>query len=70
LASYKQLLKPSENMLTNMSSENFCLTWSEFESNISLTFRELREEKDFFDVTLSCGDEQIQAHKLVHSVLF
>jgi len=50
-----------------MGSEKFCLSWNDFESNISLSFRELREEKDFFDVTLSCGDEQIQAHKLILS---
>jgi len=50
-----------------MGSEKFCLSWNDFESNISLSFRELRDEKDFFDVTLSCGDEQIQAHKLILS---
>ena len=50
-----------------MGSEKFCLSWNDFESNISLSFRELREEKDFFDVTLSTGDEQIQAHKLILS---
>jgi len=50
-----------------MSSEKFCLSWNDFESNISHSFRDLREEKDFFDVTLSCGDEQIQAHKLIIS---
>jgi len=50
-----------------MGSEKFCLSWNDFESNISLSFRELREEKDFFDITLSCGDEQIQAHKLILS---
>merc|ERR1719228_2281120 len=30
-------------------------------------FRELREEKDFFDVTLACDDNQIQAHKVIIS---
>ena len=50
-----------------MGSEKFCLSWNDLESNISLSFRELREEKDLFDVTLSCGDEQIQAHKLILS---
>merc|ERR1712088_433647 len=28
---------------------------------------ELREDKDFFDVTLACDDEQIQAHKVILS---
>ena len=49
------------------SAEKFCLRWNDFESNISLAFREIREEKDFFDITLSCGSRQIQAHKLILS---
>ena len=47
-----------------MTSEKFCLQWNEFESNISIAFRELRDDKDFFDVTLACDDDQIQAQKL------
>jgi len=50
-----------------MSSEKFCLRWNDFESNISTAFRELRDDKDFFDVTLACDDEQIQAHKVILS---
>jgi len=50
-----------------VSSEKFCLRWNDFESNISVAFREIREEKDFFDCTLSCGSRQIQAHKLILS---
>jgi len=51
------------------ASEKFCLRWNDFESNISVAFRELREEKDFFDVTLSVGPghQHIQAHKLILS---
>lgn len=49
------------------SSEKFCLRWNDFETNISSAFRELREEKDFFDVTLACDDSQLQAHKLILS---
>ena len=48
------------------SSEKFCLRWNDFESNVSSAFREIREEKDFFDVTLACDDDsQIQAHKVI-----
>eukprot|EP00092_Neocalanus_flemingeri_P010079 GFUD01010862.1.p1 GENE.GFUD01010862.1~~GFUD01010862.1.p1 ORF type:complete len:336 (-),score=84.25 GFUD01010862.1:3-1010(-) len=50
-----------------MGSEKFCLRWNDFESNISFAFRELRDDKDFFDVTLACDDEQIQAHKVILS---
>merc|ERR1711953_1560362 len=49
------------------SSEKFCLRWNDFESNISVAFRELRDDKDFFDVTLACDEEQIQAHKVILS---
>jgi len=49
------------------TSEKFCLRWNDFETNISSAFRELREEKDFFDVTLACDDSQIQAHKVILS---
>jgi len=51
----------------DMGSEKFCLRWNDFESNISGAFRELREDKDFFDVTLACDDEQLQAHKVILS---
>jgi len=50
-----------------MSAEKFCLRWNDFEANISTAFRELREDKDFFDVTLACDDDQIQAHKVILS---
>ena len=49
-----------------MSSDKFCLRWNDFESNISVAFRELREDKDFFDVTLACEDgQQVEAHKVI-----
>ena len=50
-----------------VSSGQFCLKWNDFESNISSAFRELRDEKDLFDVTLACEDSQVQAHKVILS---
>jgi len=49
------------------SNEKYCLRWNDFETNISTAFRELREQKDFFDVTLACDDKQVQAHKVILS---
>ena len=50
------------------SSEKFCLKWNDFETNISSAFRDLREEKDFFDITLLCEDDnQVMAHKVILS---
>ena len=50
-----------------MTNDKFCLRWNDFETNISVAFRELRDDKDFFDVTLACEDDQIQAHKMILS---
>ena len=55
------------NSCQTMDSEKFCLRWNDFESNISSAFKELRDDKDFFDVTLACDDEQLQAHKVILS---
>jgi len=49
------------------NSEKFCLRWNDFESNINKAFIELREDKEFFDVTLVCDEDQIQAHKVILS---
>merc|ERR1712242_262302 len=49
------------------TSEKFCLRWNDFEANISGAFQEIRTEKDFFDVTLACEDDQIEAHKVILS---
>ena len=42
-----------------MRSEKFCLHWNDFETIISGAFRELCDDKDFFDVTIACEDEPI-----------
>ena len=54
------------------ATDNFCLRWNDFESNVACSFRELRAESDFFDVTLTCdGDDGqgqghvLRAHKVV-----
>ena len=48
-------------------TEKFCLRWNDFEANISGALQELRDDKDFFDVTVACEDDQIQAHKVILS---
>jgi hypothetical protein len=46
------------------SSEQFCLKWNEFQNNIVGSFRSLRKDADFSDVTLVCEeDQQIEAHR-------
>ena len=48
------------------SSEKFCLKWHDFQENICKTFKTLREDLDFADVTLACVDGAVvEAHKVV-----
>ena len=49
-----------------MASEKFCLKWNDFTENISGSFKELRKDLDFCDVTLVSDDNQpIEAHKVI-----
>ena len=46
------------------SSEKLCLQWNDFKENLTISFKELREDKDFADATLACEDgQQIEVHK-------
>ena len=47
------------------TNEKFCLKWNDFEHNVSSAFNTIREEKDFFDVTLVCDNSQVEAHKVI-----
>nr|ACO11014.1 Longitudinals lacking protein-like [Caligus rogercresseyi] len=49
------------------SLERLLLRWNDFESNIKLGFSELRQDEDFFDVTLACESKQVKAHKVILS---
>ena len=47
-------------------SEKLCLQWNEFQRIVISAFGELREDKDFTDVTLACEDgKQVEVHKVV-----
>ena len=50
-----------------MTGNKISLNCNHFETNMILALRDLREEKDFFDVTIVCEDSQIQAHKVILS---
>ena len=48
------------------SAEKLCLQWNDFQENILSSFKDLRLEKEFTDVTLACEDgQQIEAHRIV-----
>ena len=51
-----------------MSAEKLCLNWNDFQENTLSSFKELRADKEFTDVTLACGDgHQVVVHKVVLS---
>ena len=46
--------------------EKLCLQWNDFKENVNSAFGDLRQDKEFTDVTLVCEDgQQVEAHKLV-----
>ncbi|KAF2356597.1 BTB/POZ domain [Trinorchestia longiramus] len=47
------------------SSQQFCLRWNNFRSNLQQTFLHLFEKESFVDVTLSCDEKSIKAHRVV-----
>ena len=52
--------------MSQSSDEKLCLQWNDFQTNLTSAFRDLRDDKEFTDVTLACEDgQQVEAHKLV-----
>ena len=48
------------------SDEKLWLQWNSLGENTSLAFGDLRQDKEFTDVTLACEDrQQVEAHKVV-----
>ncbi|XP_074109584.1 uncharacterized protein LOC141534248 isoform X4 [Cotesia typhae] len=49
------------------SEQQYSLRWNDFHSSILSSFRHLRDEEDFVDVTLACDSNSFTAHKVVLS---
>jgi hypothetical protein len=47
--------------------QQFFLKWNDFQSNMVSSFKHLRDEKSFTDVTLACDGQTCKAHKMVLS---
>ena len=48
------------------NSDNLCLKWNGFEDVVKSVFVDLRNDREFTDVTLACDDgQQVEAHKVV-----
>lgn len=51
--------------MTN-AAEKLWLKWNDFKENVSCVVGDLRQDKEFTDVTLVCEDgQQVEAHKVV-----
>jgi len=50
-----------------ISDHKYNLRWPDYHDTILSTFRSLKAEEDFVDVTLSCEENQYSAHKVVLS---
>lgn len=46
------------------SEQQYSLKWNDFQSSILSSFRHLRDEEDFVDVTLACDQRSFTAHKV------
>ncbi|XP_026292956.1 protein abrupt isoform X6 [Frankliniella occidentalis] len=53
--------------LTAAAEQQYSLRWNDFHSSILSSFRHLRDEEDFVDVTLACDGRSFTAHKVVLS---
>lgn len=55
------------NASGDSTNQQFCLRWNNFRSNLQQTFLSLFEKQSFVDVTISCDEKSIKAHRLVLS---
>ncbi|XP_034231622.1 protein bric-a-brac 1 isoform X6 [Thrips palmi] len=53
--------------LTAATEQQYSLRWNDFHASILSSFRHLRDEEDFVDVTLACDGRSFTAHKVVLS---
>lgn len=52
---------------SSSGEQQYSLRWNDFHSSILSSFRHLRDEEDFVDVTLACDSSSFSAHKVVLS---
>ena len=57
------IILSTNNSQKNKMSESYSLSWNNFQTGASETFKNLIDDKDFLDVTLVCDDRgSIKAH--------
>lgn len=51
----------------SVSNAKYHLRWQDYPHSVVTSFRHLKEDEDFVDVTLACNSQQFTAHKVVLS---
>ena len=51
--------------LTMADDQQFCLRWNDFQTNMVASFKNLRDEKSFCDVTIATEGQHTKAHKMI-----
>ena len=59
------MLAVSLRLSTSRMEEQINLKWKDFSSNLSQSFKAIKDETELHDVTLVCDDGEVNAHKLV-----
>ncbi len=61
-----QTIVPTAATVLN-PDENYCLRWNDYEKKYAETFRVLRDDEYFTDVTLATDGHSVKAHRVILS---
>uniref|UniRef100_T1GDA8 BTB domain-containing protein n=1 Tax=Megaselia scalaris TaxID=36166 RepID=T1GDA8_MEGSC len=56
-------------MALNRPAQYFSLRWNNYQNTMTSVFQQLREDQSFVDVTLSCENGSLKAHKIFDDYL-
>ena len=55
----------SKAITSVMADDQQCLRWNDFQTNMVASFKHLRDEKSFCDVTIATEGQHTKAHKMI-----
>merc|ERR1712117_838801 len=61
------LLQEYNKKIIMDDQQQFCLRWNDFQTNMVASFKHLRDEKSFTDVTIASDGQSCKAHKMILS---